>query len=58
MKTKIERDNELKIAYSYITMAKIALVDASDTESDELQNIIERLSDVQVRLAPMTVKKV
>ena len=58
MKTKIERDNELKIAYYYITMAKIALVDASDTESDELQNIIERLSDVQVRLAPMTVKKV
>lgn len=58
MKTKIEKDNKLKIAYSYITMAKIALVDASDTDSEELQNIIERLSDVQVRLAPMTVKKV
>ena len=58
MKTKIEKDNELKIAYSYITMAKIALVDSSNTDSEELQNIIERLSDVQVRLAPMTVKKV
>ena len=58
MKTKIKKDNELKIAYSYITMAKIALVDASNTDSEELQNIIERLSDVQVRLAPMTVKKV
>lgn len=58
MKTKTERENELKIAYSYITMAKIALVDASDSDTDELQNIIERISDVQVRLAPMTVKKV
>lgn len=58
MQTKIEKDNELKIAYSYITMAKIALVDSSDSDSEEMQNIIDRLSDVQVRLAPMTVKKV
>ena len=58
MQTKIEKDNELKIAYSYITMAKIALVDSSESDSEEMQNIIDRLSDVQVRLAPMTVKKV
>lgn len=50
-------DNETKIAYSYITMAKIALVDSSDANTEEMQNIIDRISDVQVRLAPLTVKK-
>ena len=58
MKDKIEKDNQLKVAYSYITMAKIALVDASDNDTEEMQNIIDRISDVQVRLAPLTVKKV
>ena len=52
-----EMDNEMKIAYSYITMAKIALVDSSDANIEEMQNIIDRISDVQVRLAPLTVKK-
>jgi hypothetical protein len=47
----------MKIAYSYITMAKIALVDASEADTDEMNDIIERLSDVQVRLEPLTVKK-
>ena len=32
-------DNEMKIAYSYITMAKIALVDSSDANTEEMQNI-------------------
>ena len=58
MKDKIEKDNQLKVAYSCITMAKIALVDASDNDTEEMQNIIDRISDVQVRLAPLTVKKV
>lgn len=57
MKAKYDKDNEMKIAYSYITMAKIALVDASEADTDEMNDIIERLSDVQVRLAPLTVKK-
>lgn len=57
MKDKYDKDNEMKIAYSYITMAKIALVDASEADTDEMNDIIERLSDVQVRLAPLTVKK-
>ena len=57
MKNEKEMDNEMKIAYSYITMAKIALVDSSDANAEEMQNIIDRISDVQVRLAPLTVKK-
>lgn len=57
MKNEKEMDNEMKIAYSYITMAKIALVDSSDDNTEEMQNIIDRISDVQVRLAPLTVKK-
>lgn len=57
MKDKYDKDNEMKIAYSYITMAKIALVDTSEADTYEMNDIIERLSDVQVRLAPLTVKK-
>ena len=57
MKNEKEMDNEMKIAYSYITMAKIALVDSSDANTEEMQNIIDRISDVQVRLAPLTAKK-
>lgn len=57
MKNEKEMDNEMKIAYSYITMAKIALVDSSDANTEEMHNIIDRISDVQVRLAPLTVKK-
>ena len=58
MKNEKEMDNEMKIAYSYITMAKIAMVDSSDANTEEMQNIIDRISDVQVRLAPLTVKKI
>lgn len=58
MKTKIERDNEMRIAYSYITLAKIAIVDSGEADTEEMKNIIDRISDLQVHLAPMTVKKV
>ena len=56
-KDKNAEENAVKVAYSYITMAKIALIDSSDVDSEEMQNIIDRLSDVQIRLAPLTVKK-
>ena len=58
MKTKIERDNEIRIAYSYITLAKIAIVESGEADTAEMKNIIDRISDLQVHLAPMTVKKV
>ena len=58
MKTKEEKDNELKIAYAYITMAKIAIVDSGLSDSDEMKAIIDKISDLQIHLAPMTVKKV
>ena len=54
---KNKEENSIKVAYSYITMAKIALIDSSDVDSEEMQNVIGRLSDVQIRLAPLTVKK-
>ena len=58
MKTKEERDNELKIAYAYITMAKIAIVDSGIADTDEMKEVINKISDLQIHLAPMTVKKV
>ena len=57
-KDKSTEENSIKVAYSYITMAKIALIDSSDVDSEEMQNVIDRLSDVQIRLAPLTVKKI
>ena len=54
---KNDINTELKVAYSYITMAKIALIDAGASNVPEIENMIEKLSDVQIKLAPLTVKK-
>ena len=54
---KNDRNAELAVAYSYVTMAKIALIDSGMVSVPEITDIIEHISEAQIKLAPLTVKK-
>ena len=54
---KNDRNTELAVAYSYVTMAKIALIDSGMESVPEITDIIAQLSEAQIKLAPLTVKK-
>lgn len=55
---KNDRNAELAVAYSYVTMAKIAIIDSGMGSVPEINDIIEQLSEAQIKLAPLTVKKI
>ena len=54
---KNEKEHEISVAYSYLTLAKMALIDAKVNDIKDVSEIIDLLSTAQVRLAPYNAKK-